>query len=151
MADVFSPQERSRIMARIRSRGNKTTELRLIRLLRRYKVKGWRRGSSLFGRPDFVFYKAKVALFVDGDFWHGNPRNFRLPTSNRKYWRQKIQSNRRRDRLVTKYLAESGWRVLRIWESALRDEEAIVAKIQFITDIGFPSAKTPSRHGQRAA
>ena len=116
-------------MSRIRSRGNETTELRFIRLLRKYKISGWRRGSALPGKPDFVFRKQRVAVFIDGDFWHGNPRKFRLPKSNVAYWAPKIEANRRRDIAINRRLRKLGWRVLRFWESALRNEIIIVAKI----------------------
>ena len=132
MTDCFKPEKRSRIMSRIRSSGNYTTELRFLRLMREYKIAGWRRRSKLPGRPDFVFTKCKVAVFVDGDFWHGNPRKFRVPKSNRDYWEQKILGNRKRDREVNKELKRMGWRVLRIWESSLNDEEAIIARLQLL-------------------
>ena len=104
MADCFNPRERSRIMSRIRSKGNYSTELQFIRVLREYKISGWRRGSKLPGRPDFLFPKQKLAVFIDGDFWHGNPKKYRLPKSNADYWEKKIESNRRRDRLVGRRL-----------------------------------------------
>lgn len=129
---MFTPKKRSAIMGRIQSRGNRTTELRFVRILRKYRVKGWRRGSRLFGRPDFVFGRAKVAVFIDGDFWHGNPRKYRIPKSNQTYWKAKIRGNRKRDRLVTRTLEAQGWRVVRVWESDLRDDEAIVAKISLL-------------------
>jgi len=132
VTDCFKPEQRSRIMARIRSNGNYTTELRFISLMRQYKISGWRRRSSLMGRPDFVFTRCKVAVFIDGDFWHGNPKKFRLPKSNCEYWRQKIDGNRQRDRDVNKALKQQGWRVLRIWESSLKDEEAVIAKLQML-------------------
>jgi DNA mismatch endonuclease (patch repair protein) len=132
MTDCFQPEKRSRIMSRIRSNGNYTTELRFLRLMRQYKISGWRRRSKLPGRPDFVFTKFKVAVFIDGDFWHGNPKKFRLPKSNCAYWEQKIAGNRRRDREVNKALKQLGWRVLRIWESSLKDEEAVVARLQLL-------------------
>lgn len=132
MADTFSPQVRSACMSRIRSKGNLTTELRFIRLLRRHQIRGWRRGSKLFGKPDFVFSKPKVAVFIDGDFWHGNPKKYRLPKSNCDYWQKKIEGNRARDRLVTRTLRKQGWTVVRVWESDLRDGEAIVAKLALL-------------------
>ena len=132
MVDSFTPKRRSEIMARIRSSGNRTTELRLVRIMRRYKVTGWRRGSRLPGKPDFVFPRSQVAVFVDGDFWHGNPRRSRLPKSNSDYWREKIRSNRARDRKINRALKELGWRVVRIWESSLRDEEAVAAKLRLL-------------------
>ena len=67
--DCFTKTERSWVMSRIRSYGNRTTELRFIRFARRFGVIGWRRGSRLFGKPDFVFSRAKLVVFVDGDFW----------------------------------------------------------------------------------
>jgi DNA mismatch endonuclease (patch repair protein) len=130
MTDCFKPEERSRIMARIRSSGNHTTEVRFIRMMRNYRVSGWRRNIKLPGRPDFVFAKNRVAVFIDGDFWHGNPKKFRLPKSNCAYWQQKILGNRNRDRKITKELKRLGWSVLRFWESSLSNEDAIVAKLK---------------------
>lgn len=129
MTDMFTPEERSRIMARIHSRGNSATELRFVRLLRRFQIKGWRRGSKLPGRPDFVFHRHRVAVFIDGDFWHGNPRCFRVPKSNVEYWTSKILGNRRRDRAVNRTLAARGWRVVRLWQSSLQDSGKVVAKL----------------------
>ena len=116
-------------MGRIRSRGNRTTEMRFIQLLRFYKIRGWRRGSKLLGRPDFVFYKQRIVIFIDGDFWHGNPKKYRLPKSNCEYWEKKIKSNQTRDRMVNRKLRKCGWTVLRFWESDLRDKQAIAAKL----------------------
>lgn len=132
MSDMFTPEERSRIMARIRSRGNSATELRFVRVLRRHRIKGWRRGSKLPGRPDFVFCRERVAVFIDGDFWHGNPKCFRVPKSNVEYWTGKILGNRRRDRAVNRALTALGWRVVRFWQSSLQDEERVTAKLQRI-------------------
>src|SRR6266850_2377510 len=111
---------RSEIMGRIKSTGNKTTELRLMRLLVTNGVKGWRRRSQLLGRPDFVFPAKRVAVFVDGCFWHGHPVLCRLPSSNRTYWVNKIEGNKRRDCEVTASLRRRGWIVLRIWEHELK-------------------------------
>ena len=133
MTDVFRPKERSRIMARIRSRGNQTTELRFIRMMREYKIRGWRRGSKLPGRPDFLFPTQRVAVFIDGDFWHGNPRKYRCPKTNSAYWRAKINRNRERDREVSRVLRKLGWKVLRFWESSLINEEAVMGKLKLQT------------------
>lgn len=129
MADMFTRKKRSQIMGRIRSKGNLTTELRFVRLCRQHKICGWRRSSNLPGRPDFVFYKARVVVFIDGDFWHGNPKRYRIPKTNCNYWQQKIAGNRARDRRVTRTLKSMGWKVIRIWESDLNKERAIVAKL----------------------
>lgn len=130
MTDMFSPQERSRIMSRIRSRGNAATELRFLEILRHYKIKGWRRGAPLPGKPDFIFPSVRVAVFIDGDFWHGNPEKFRLPKSNRSYWRKKIASNRERDRSINRILRSKGWRVIRFWQSSLDCEQSVVRRLK---------------------
>ena len=132
MTDCFKPQERSRVMSRIRSNGNYSTEIRFIRVMRRYGIAGWRRRSKLPGRPDFVFNRRKVVVFVDGDFWHGNPKKFRIPKSNCEYWEKKIAGNRKRDVEVSRELKRLGWRVVRLWESSLGDEEAIIAKLKLL-------------------
>lgn len=106
-------------MSVIRSRGNFSTELRFITLLRGAKITGWRRSASLFGRPDFVFPNNRVVVFIDGEFWHGHPTRGRTPVQNSDYWRSKIARNRARDRLVTRTLRSQGWAVLRIWEHQL--------------------------------
>ncbi len=77
MADVFSKSKRSKVMAAIRSKGNKDTELRLAFILRAYGIKGWRRHYPLPGKPDFVFPKQRLAVFVDGCFWHSCPKHGR--------------------------------------------------------------------------
>jgi DNA mismatch endonuclease (patch repair protein) len=119
MTDVFTPEKRSAIMSRIRGSGNKNTELRLIELFRAAGITGWRRKQPIHGRPDFVFPKNRIAVFVDGCFWHGCPRHFTLPSNNRKFWTEKLAANQARDRQVTRTLRAAGWRVVRIWEHAL--------------------------------
>lgn len=115
---------RSEQMARIRSSGNKSTEIRLVQLFRAKGIRGWRRGSALYGKPDFVFSKERLVIFVDGCFWHGHPVLCRLPTKNRSYWIKKIGTNKKRDSNVNIRLRESGWRVIRIWEHELKDRNA---------------------------
>lgn len=107
-------------MSRIRSRGNKETEIMLAKLLRRHGIKGWRRHQPVFGKPDFIFSKARLAVFVDGCFWHGCPKHGTKPKSNRAYWRQKLARNKHRDRLVTRTLRRAGWQVVRIWDCELQ-------------------------------
>ena len=132
MADVFSARKRSQIMSRVHGRGNKATELALIVLLRRHQISGWRRGARLFGKPDFVFPKHRLAVFVDGCFWHACPKHATQPASNRIFWREKLVRNKTRDRLVTHKLKESGWRVLRVWQHELsrRNEPCLARRIR---------------------
>ena len=117
MADVFSKANRSRIMAAVRSTGNKATELRLVSLLRENRIKGWRRQEKLPGKPDFVFKCEKVAVFVDGCFWHGCPRCYRLPQDNR----------------ASRELRSLGWRVLRIWEHTLKSAQGRLEILKRVT------------------
>lgn len=118
---TFGGLSRSALMSRIRSKGNATTELRLVKILRAAKIGGWRQNCPLRGKPDFVFPKARLAVFVDGCFWHGHicGRNL-TPTRNAKMWQEKIIGNLRRDRRVTRHLRDNGWSVVRIWECVLR-------------------------------
>jgi DNA mismatch endonuclease, patch repair protein len=129
MADAISKAKRSKIMAAVRSKGNKDTELRLISILRRHQITGWRRGSKLPGRPDFVFQSRRLAVFVDGCFWHGCRWHCRRGASNKRFWDQKLAVNKARDDTVNKLLKSRKWTVLRIWEHALADEEKVVARL----------------------
>jgi DNA mismatch endonuclease, patch repair protein len=123
--DTLTQRERSKLMAKIRSRGNKDTEVALAKFFRRNKITGWRRNQKIFGKPDFIFPKLKLAIFVDGCFWHGCPKHGTQPAGNRIFWKNKFARNKARDVLVTRTLRKSGWRVLRIWEHELaRKEEA---------------------------
>jgi DNA mismatch endonuclease (patch repair protein) len=123
--DKISQQARSEIMSHVRSSGNKTTELALIKVFKANGITGWRRKYPIFGKPDFVFPKQRLAVFVDGCFWHGHPERCRIPTSNREYWTNKIERNKKRDKLVTKTLKASGWRVLRFWEHEINQNNTI--------------------------
>ncbi|MDW8310783.1 MAG: very short patch repair endonuclease [Verrucomicrobiales bacterium] len=154
MPDRFTRQKRSAVMARIRSRGNRDTELALARLLRRHGITGWRRhrairspksgGGKFRVRPDFVFPKGRLAIFVDGCFWHGCPKHAppgrwlrkssmseepggsrgKPARTGKRFWQQKLAANRTRDRAVNRALRAAGWRVLRVWEHELQSLKA---------------------------
>lgn len=124
MPDIFSKAKRSEVMSHIRGRGNKGTELALMAIFRRHGITGWRRNQKLFGKPDFVFCRARLVVFVDGCFWHGCPQHETKPKTNKAFWTRKLAANKTRDRLVTRTLRNQGWRVLRIWEHALRAHNA---------------------------
>ena len=138
MTDTFTREERSRIMSNIRSKGNAATELRFIKILRIHKINGWRRGSNLPGRPDFVFRRERLAVFIDGDFWHGNPRKFRLPKSNVSYWSKKILSNRARDKRINQSLQKAGWVVLRFWQTSLKNEDSVIGRLKRFLNVASP-------------
>jgi len=120
MSDVVSKKKRSQVMAAIRSKGNKTTELKLISIFRANEITGWRRNQKLPGKPDFVFRRKHLAVFVDGCFWHGCKRHCRMPQDNQQYWRLKIARNVMRDNETTRHLQKAGWQILRIWEHSLK-------------------------------
>ncbi|MEO7677501.1 MAG: very short patch repair endonuclease [Verrucomicrobiota bacterium] len=133
MPDIWTREKRSAVMSLIRGHGNKATELRLIVIFRAAGITGWRRKHKLFGKPDFVFRKARVAIFVDGCFWHGCPKCYRRPDSNKKYWDDKLNRNRQRDKDVNRLLRKKGWRVIRIWEHDLGKPLRVIARIrQFV-------------------
>lgn len=115
----LSPEKRSKIMTSIRSRGNASTELRFVEILRRTHITGWRRHQELPGHPDFAFRDPRVAVFIDGCFWHCCPHCSKPPKQNKSYWEPKLRRNRERDKAVSMQLRKSGWTVLRIWEHEL--------------------------------
>lgn len=125
MVDTLSPNARSHTMRQVKAKGNMSTELRLVSILRKEGLIGWRRHSSTIGRPDFVFPKQRIALFVDGCFWHGCSKCCRIPASNRRYWIDKIDRNIKRDKAVVSQLRRAGWTVIRIWEHELKKEGSI--------------------------
>jgi DNA mismatch endonuclease (patch repair protein) len=109
-------------MSAIRSKYNKTTEYALIKIFRQARITGWRRHpKTIYGKPDFIFKLPKIAVFVDGCFWHGCKRIKKLPKHNGKFWRAKIQGNIKRDKVVNRELRGEGWKVVRIWEHDLKD------------------------------
>lgn len=116
---MFTKAKRSEIMSRVRGTGNKRTEVALAKLLRANGITGWRRHYPITGRPDFAFPKQKLAVFVDGCFWHGCPKHATQPKGNRAFWTAKLTANKARDRRVNSELKASGWRVVRVWEHDL--------------------------------
>jgi len=115
---------RSRIMASVRSRGNTTTEMRLGKLLWAAGIRGYRKHWHILGKPDFAWPKRKLAVFVDGCFWHGC-RCKRLPKSNKKFWRDKIDTNKCRDLRITRMLRRDGWTVIRVKECAVAKQSTV--------------------------
>jgi len=129
--------ERSRIMRAIRSTGNLSTEVTFARVLRSERLSGWRRHQGLPGRPDFSWPALRIAVFIDGCFWHGCPRCYQTPRRNSAFWRDKVITNKARDRRVTKALRRDDWIVIRIWEcrvssaaSVRRLQKALASRAQ---------------------
>jgi DNA mismatch endonuclease (patch repair protein) len=120
MADVLTPRQRSRCMSRIRGKNTRpeiVIRKKLWSLGLRYRV-----NYKLPGRPDVVFVSRRLAIFIDGCFWHRCPLHYQSPATNRLFWETKITSNVQRDRDVEAQLAREGWTVLRFWEHEVKDD-----------------------------
>jgi DNA mismatch endonuclease (patch repair protein) len=131
------PEKRTRTMRAVRGKGNKTTELCLRMALVREGLSGWvMHVKGLPGTPDFLFQKQKLAVFVDGCFWHGCRRCGHYPKTNSEYWKSKIMRNRARDRQAVVELRKCRIRVLRIWEHSLKSRELsrILATLHTLVD-----------------
>ena len=115
MADTHSTKVRSYNMSRIRSVNSKP-EIKLRKEIWQRGIRGYRLHQKIAGRPDLVFTKKKVAIFVDGCFWHQCPTCFVRPKSNNEYWDAKISRNVERDAEVVRLLSEEGYYVIRLWE-----------------------------------
>lgn len=128
----FGKLSRAELMSRVRSRGNKTTECRMVSLLRSHGITGWRRHMKLPGNPDFAWPEHRIAVFVDGCFWHSHKcgRNLR-PKNNVEFWEKKFAATKRRDTLTRRALRQRGWTVLSIWECALaRTPETCIRRVR---------------------
>mgnify|MGYP001612581355 CR=1 FL=1 len=113
--DNLTPDQRKKNMRNIRS--EKTLPEQMIaKQLKRREIYFARNIKTIFGKPDFVFRRKRIVVFVDSDFWHGHKTRFIMPKSNYKYWRQKIERNKQRDKQVNQELKKEGWTVIRLWE-----------------------------------
>jgi len=133
MTDVLTQEQRKFNMSRIRAKNTKP-EVKLRKLLYDQGIKGYRIHHNLLGKPDIVFTKKKIAIFIDGCFWHKCPVCFQEPETRKEFWMKKIGSNVERDLKNTQKLQEEGWIVLRFWEHEIRKTpDDVVQKIlQFL-------------------
>lgn len=107
-------------------------------MLRAHGISGWKlRPNDVMGRPDIFFPLEKIAIFLDGCFWHGCEECFQMPVQNRSFWEKKIKANRERDRVVSENLESNGYSVIRIWEHDLERKtqvlESIINELKFVT------------------
>lgn len=117
MADVHTPKQRRYNMSQVRGRDTKP-ELKLKDPLKR---KGFVYQPKEFGKPDFIHYGKKKVVFIDGCFWHKCSKCFKLPKTNKEFWKKKIDDNVKRDTEVSLNYQNSGWEVIRLWEHSLRN------------------------------
>lgn len=151
--DVLSPEQRRLCMSRNRGTNTKP-EIRLRRacfaLGLRFRVK-----NDILGRPDFVFPRQKIAVFVDGCFWHGCPLHYKPPTTRREFWAAKRDSNWERDESVNKRLLQMEWLPLRVWEHELTPNKATHAATAILgqvrrRDIESDVKRVPPKRGRES-
>jgi DNA mismatch endonuclease (patch repair protein) len=153
VTDFLSTETRSRVMSRIKSKDTKP-ELRLRRGLFAAGARGWRcHAKGVPGKPDICFGRTKVAVFVDGRFWHGHPEYFDFGKSG-AYWDQKIRRTQERDRQADEQLIANGWTVLRFWDFEI--EESLEASVRVVLNAIEAGEKDSERNhklnwGEKAA
>lgn len=113
--DNLTKEQRRKNMRHIRSTGT-APERKMMEALRKRRIYFADYAVKIIGKPDIVFRRKKVAVFIDSDFWHGHSKRCIMPKTNPVYWAKKIESNRKRDKLVNAKLKKSGWKVVRLWE-----------------------------------
>lgn len=128
MADMFDKNKRSAIMKSVKSSGNKSTELRLIAFFKANGITGWKRKYPVKGHPDFVFMEKRIAIFVDGCFWHGHDCRNTRPKQNEDYWNKKRNRNIAHDKEISTLFEKRGWKVIRIWECELKKKNETVLR-----------------------
>ena len=116
MADIFSKEKRSWVMSKIRGKNTKI-EHRMKGILSENRIK-FEQHPKMFGNPDFIIKEEKIAIFCDGDFWHGY-KYYEKKKPSKKFWRVKIEGNMKRDKRISQKLRRNGWSVLRFWEHDL--------------------------------
>lgn len=131
MADVYSKAKRSQIMASIRGK-HTSPEVLLARLLKELGLKFERHRKDLPGSPDVVLPRKKIALFVNGCFWHGHHNCSRatLPSTNKVFWKAKIEKNKRRDESQRRNLRKMGWSALTFWTCKSLNLEMLKSRLQ---------------------
>ncbi|WOF16781.1 very short patch repair endonuclease [Methanoplanus sp. FWC-SCC4] len=127
MTDVLTPEQRKRNMSSIKSKDTKP-EIKIRKMLWENGIRGYRIHYDLPGKPDIAFTKYKIAVFIDGCYWHKCPECFREPKTNTEFWMNKINGNVERDKKITKELEDSGWTVLRFWEHEVRKNPDLIIK-----------------------
>ena len=113
--DNLTKEQRHKNMQNIRSKNTKPEQL-IMHELKKQKIYFAKHVDSIFGKPDIVFRKKKIVVFIDSDFWHFHPKRCVMPKSNTEYWMKKLNRNRQRDQEVNQKLKENGWEVIRLWE-----------------------------------
>lgn len=141
--DTVSKQKRKEIMSKIKNRDSKI-ELIFRRKLWQLGFRYRKNSGKYFGKPDIILKKSKIVIFIDSCFWHGCKKHCRMPSSNKKYWTNKITRNKNRDQRVNKYYKQKGWKIIRVWEHDINDKLTIrsFGLREFAPN---PSSRSPKR------
>lgn len=133
MTDMFSPEKRSEIMSRIRSK-NTEAEVIVFRYLQSRKIYFQKHYGNAVGKPDLALPRKKFAVFIDGDFWHGRTldRVVERKGQNNLYWTEKIKRNVERDKQINRQLSDERWKILRVWETDIKRKKS---RMQFLDKI----------------
>lgn len=136
MADVFSKKKRSMIMSAVKSKDTKI-EVSFRKALWNKGFRYSKNSAKYFGKPDLVLKKYKTVIFIDSCFWHGCKKHCRMPATNKKYWVNKIERNKGRDKEVNKYYKKSGWKIFRAWEHDVlkNSNEPVIKIIRFLKQL----------------
>jgi DNA mismatch endonuclease, patch repair protein len=130
MADNVSPEKRRDTMRAVKSKDSKM-EIKFRSALWKLGLRFFKNVNTLVGKPDIVFPRKKIVVFLDSCYWHGCPQHLRLPSSNQEYWIKKIERNKNRDNQVNEEYLKTGWRVIRFWEHELKENfESCVDKVK---------------------
>jgi DNA mismatch endonuclease, patch repair protein len=140
--DNLTIEQRRKNMQAIRSKGTKPERL-IMHELKRRKIYFASYVDTLIGKPDIVFRRKKIVVFIDSDFWHGHPKRCIMPKTNSEYWTNKIAQNRKRDKEVSRELKRLGWTVIRIWEFEIKKE--LQKSVQRILKVLHLSLSSSSR------
>lgn len=120
MTDVVSKNKRSEIMRTIKSKDTKI-EIAFRKFIWNKGFRYSKNSAKYFGKPDLVLKKYKTVVFIDSCFWHGCKKHCRIPATNKKYWVDKIERNKQRDKEVNRYYKKLDWKIIRIWEHNLKN------------------------------
>lgn len=119
MADTISSERRSAVMRSVKSK-NSSLERAVRSSLHRRGLR-FRLNYPVLGKPDIVFVRPKIVVFIDSCFWHGCPKHIRMPSSNKEYWTNKIARNIKRDAEVNSAYKQMDWKILRFWEHEIKE------------------------------
>ena len=120
--DIFSKKKRSEIMSKVKNKGSKL-EIKFGKILWAAGFRYRKNSSKYLGKPDFVLPKYKTVFFIDSCFWHGCKKHGSLPVTRKKFWVEKIEGNKARDKKVNCHYKKIGWKVIRIWEHDLKKKD----------------------------